>query len=242
MHDAHPRTESGSLSRPALRPIRRDPLPVPGAPDRTPLAGEELPDLIDSVNSEGPKPDPQKVLGETEDAAAPDPWTPNRGLEAPSAPGDICGAVLERPSAASLPDYDRLRGRARRVTDKRRESWTPTTTAVVDRTDTSIVVEQGSAPSTGNRTRRRLRRGHAAGELGAGAPCAKFSNTLAGRPAAPPPARAIRTFDATSGRSQGSPSTSTVRKPGGWARGLERRPVLSAHRPTAGPSTARRCA
>lgn len=103
--------------------------------------GEIVPAAVESVNSEGPKPDPQKVLGETEDAAAPDPWTPNRGLEAPSAPGDICGAVLERPSAASLPDNDRLRGRARRVTDKRRESWTPTTTAVVDRTDTSIVVE-----------------------------------------------------------------------------------------------------
>lgn len=56
-------------------------------------------------------------------------------------PGDIWGAILESASVADLPDNDRLRGQAIRLAGKRGESWIPTSTGVVDRVVTSVVVK-----------------------------------------------------------------------------------------------------
>ena len=51
------------------------------------------------------------------------------------------GAALEGEMVAELPDNEQLPGTPIVVTDKRGESWTPTLTEVVDRTDNTIVVK-----------------------------------------------------------------------------------------------------
>ena len=72
--------------------------------------------------------------------------TPIPGWKPRKLNGDEWGAALEGEMVAELPDNEQLPGTRIVVTDKRGESWTPTLTEVVDRTDNTIVVKNSGRP------------------------------------------------------------------------------------------------